>query len=279
MSVEGSHFYWKTWKNIVHLEKSWNFAKNNKNHGNILEFCQSGNVGTLGYCGNDIFLIGWNFYVNIDPKVIGGHIKNIRKYLRIYTWNFLEKSWKYHEILLVQKCGNPAVIFTARIWRMGNRVASLPPKQDGGYCRPTPTRERASDFLVIGDLFFMRKIQNSTQNLYSIAILPIIVLQLSKTEVLLQFYHQRIYHTIDWLFKAIWMTVFVIQKFIMWAKLHNCYDRMRNGNNFTLFCLSVQATTFEPLKLGTSISINRWPYLSQFWISRPLDQGQMSNIT
>ena len=54
------HIYWKTWKNIVHLEnleKSWNFAKNNKNHGNIMEFCQSGNVGTLGYCGNDIFLI------------------------------------------------------------------------------------------------------------------------------------------------------------------------------------------------------------------------------
>ena len=37
-------------ENIVHienLEKSWSFAKNNKNHGNIMEFCQSGNVGTL----------------------------------------------------------------------------------------------------------------------------------------------------------------------------------------------------------------------------------------
>ena len=38
---QGSHIYWKTWKNIVHLEnleKSLNFAKNNKNHGNIMEF-------------------------------------------------------------------------------------------------------------------------------------------------------------------------------------------------------------------------------------------------
>ena len=52
--LEGSHIYWKTRKNIVHLEnlkKTWNFAKNNKNHANIME-----NVGTLGYCGNDIFL-------------------------------------------------------------------------------------------------------------------------------------------------------------------------------------------------------------------------------
>ena len=58
--TQGFHIYWKTWKNIVHLEnleKSWNFANNNKNHGNIMEFCQSGNVGTLGYCENDIFLI------------------------------------------------------------------------------------------------------------------------------------------------------------------------------------------------------------------------------
>ena len=86
--MQGSHIYWKTWKNIVHLEKSWNFAKNNKNRGNIMEFCQSGNVGTLGYCGNDIFLIRWNFYVNIDPKVIGGHIKNIQK---IYLEFFFEK--------------------------------------------------------------------------------------------------------------------------------------------------------------------------------------------
>ena len=49
LSKQGSHIYWKTWKNIVHLEnleKSWNFAKNNKNHGNIMEFYQS-----------DIFLI------------------------------------------------------------------------------------------------------------------------------------------------------------------------------------------------------------------------------
>ena len=56
--MQRSHIYWKTWKNIVHLEnleKSWNFAKNNENHGNMMEFCQSGNVGTLGYCGNDIF--------------------------------------------------------------------------------------------------------------------------------------------------------------------------------------------------------------------------------
>ena len=58
--LQGSHIYWKTRKNIVHLEnleKSWNFAKNNKNLRNIMEFCQSGNLGTLGYCGNDIFLI------------------------------------------------------------------------------------------------------------------------------------------------------------------------------------------------------------------------------
>ena len=48
--LQGSHMYWKTWKNIVHLEnleKSWNFAKNIKNHGNIMEFCQARNVGTL----------------------------------------------------------------------------------------------------------------------------------------------------------------------------------------------------------------------------------------
>ena len=91
---QGSHIYWKTWKNIVHLKKSWNFAKNNKNHGNIMEFCQSGNVGTLGYCGNDIFLIRWNVYVNIDPKVFGGHIKNIHK---IYL-EFFEKLGKLMEI-------------------------------------------------------------------------------------------------------------------------------------------------------------------------------------
>ena len=59
-----------------------------------MEFCQSGNVGTLGYCKNDIFLIKWNFYVNIDPKVIGGHVKNIQKiYLEFFLKN-LEKSWK-----------------------------------------------------------------------------------------------------------------------------------------------------------------------------------------
>ena len=40
-----------TWKNHGILQK------NNKNHGNIMEFWQSGNVGTLGYCGNDICLI------------------------------------------------------------------------------------------------------------------------------------------------------------------------------------------------------------------------------
>ena len=31
--IQGSHIYWKTWTNIVHLEnleKSWDFAKNNK---------------------------------------------------------------------------------------------------------------------------------------------------------------------------------------------------------------------------------------------------------
>ena len=55
-----------------------------------MEFCQSRNVGTLGYCRNDIFLIRWNFYVNIDPKVIGGHIKNIQK---IYL-EFFCKTWK-----------------------------------------------------------------------------------------------------------------------------------------------------------------------------------------
>ena len=53
--------------------------KNNKNHGHNMEFCQSGNVGTLGYCGNYLFLIRRIFYVNIDPKVIGGHIKNVQK--------------------------------------------------------------------------------------------------------------------------------------------------------------------------------------------------------
>ena len=37
-------------------------------------------------------LFRWNFYVNIDPKVIGGHIKIFRK----YTWNFSGKTWKYH---------------------------------------------------------------------------------------------------------------------------------------------------------------------------------------
>ena len=56
-----------------------------------MEFCQSGNVGTLGYCRNDILLIRWNFYVNIDPKVIGTNIKNIQKiYLDFFFW----KTWK-----------------------------------------------------------------------------------------------------------------------------------------------------------------------------------------
>ena len=82
-------------ENIVHLEKSWNFAKNNKNHGYIMEFCQSGNVGTLGCCGNDIFSIRWNFYVNFDPKVIGGYIKNIQKNIPVI---FFEKSGKIMEI-------------------------------------------------------------------------------------------------------------------------------------------------------------------------------------
>ena len=60
-----------------------------------MEFYQSRNVGTLGYCGNDIFLIRWNFYVNIDPKVIGGHIKNIQKiYLEIF-WKIMEISWNF----------------------------------------------------------------------------------------------------------------------------------------------------------------------------------------
>ena len=47
-------FTGKPEKNIVHPGKSWNFAKNNKNHGNM-EFWQSGNVGSLGYCGNEHF--------------------------------------------------------------------------------------------------------------------------------------------------------------------------------------------------------------------------------
>ena len=99
---QGSHIYWKTWKNLVHLEnleKSWNFAKHNKNHGNIMEFFQAGNVGTLGYCGNDIFLIRWNFYVNNDPKVTGSHIKNIqKKYLEFFfekPGKIMEKSWNF----------------------------------------------------------------------------------------------------------------------------------------------------------------------------------------
>ena len=100
-SQQGSHIYWKTWKDIVHLERSWNFAKNNKNHGNIMEFCQSGNVGTLGYCGNDIFLIRWNFYVSIDPKVIGGHFINIQK---IYM-EFFEKPGKIMEFCQSENVG------------------------------------------------------------------------------------------------------------------------------------------------------------------------------
>ena len=81
-----------------------------------MEFCQSGNMAcgvdvrggvTFGYCGNDIFLIRWNLYVNIDPKVIWGHIKNIQKiYLEFFLIN-LEKLWKYHGILSVRKCGKP----------------------------------------------------------------------------------------------------------------------------------------------------------------------------
>ena len=39
-------------------------------------------------------LFRWNFYVNIDPKVIGGHIKIYRK----YTWNFFEKPGNIMEI-------------------------------------------------------------------------------------------------------------------------------------------------------------------------------------
>ena len=53
MRVSGFPHLLENLENIVHLEKSWNFAKNNKNHGNIMEFCQSRNVGTLGYYGND----------------------------------------------------------------------------------------------------------------------------------------------------------------------------------------------------------------------------------
>ena len=57
-----------------------------------MEFCQSGNVGTLGYCGNDVCLIRLNFYGNIDPKVIRGHIKNIQKIYLDFFW----KTWKNH---------------------------------------------------------------------------------------------------------------------------------------------------------------------------------------
>ena len=82
-----------------------------------MEFCQSGNVGTLGYCGIDIFLIRWNFYVNIDPKVIGGHIKNNQKiYLEFFLKN-LEKSWKFHGFLSVWKCGNTAPWLPSEIFR------------------------------------------------------------------------------------------------------------------------------------------------------------------
>ena len=63
--------------------------------GKIMEFCQSGNVGTLGYRGNYIFLIRWNFYANIDPKIIGGHLKKIQK---IYLDFFFEKPGKIMEI-------------------------------------------------------------------------------------------------------------------------------------------------------------------------------------
>ena len=37
-------------------------------------------------------------------------------------------------------------------------------------------------------------------------------------------------------------------------------------------CVSVQAITSEPLKLGTSFSVHT--YLGQAWVPRPLDQGQ-----
>ena len=59
-NIEGSHIYWKTWKNIVHLENLVNHGilqKKNKNHGNIMKFCQFGYMGNLGYRGNGIFLI------------------------------------------------------------------------------------------------------------------------------------------------------------------------------------------------------------------------------
>ena len=80
-----------------------------------MEFCQSRNVGNLGYCGNDIFLIRWNLYVNIDPKVIAGHIKNIQKKYLEFFW----KTWKnYGNIILPALSGNSKNV----VWLMGKNV-------------------------------------------------------------------------------------------------------------------------------------------------------------
>ena len=104
-----------------------------------MEFCQTTDVGTLGYCGNDLFLISWNFYVDIDPKVIGGHIKNIQKIYLEFFW----KTWKYHGILSVWKCENPVckeswmmLLPPAYVLRREGNVSVCPPQGGGG----TPVR-------------------------------------------------------------------------------------------------------------------------------------------
>ena len=54
--------------------------------------------------------ISWNF---VSPEMWEP------KYYWKYTWNFLEKTWKYHGILSVQKCGNPG------IWIVTNFTSSV----------------------------------------------------------------------------------------------------------------------------------------------------------
>ena len=48
-----------------------------------------------------------NKFAFLYSKPLGNHsLKIMKKYLEIY-FNNLEKSWKYHGILLVRKSGNP----------------------------------------------------------------------------------------------------------------------------------------------------------------------------
>ena len=76
-------------------------------------------------------LFRWNFYVNIDPKVIGGHIKIFRK----YTWNFFEKPGNIMEFC---QSGNVGTLYPFQQcwqWWIQRRIKSTKKREIYLFCR------------------------------------------------------------------------------------------------------------------------------------------------